>query len=523
VGGLSPREDTPTKPRAEMTRGERNVDWIERRCYVPEGIRVGKAVKLMPWQRDEILRIYDNPVGTRRAILSVGRKNGKTTLASCLVLLHLCGPEARYKPNSQIYSAAQSREQAALVYALAAKMVRMNPDLAQAVQILEGTKTLLCLELGIRYRALSAEATTAYGLSPALIVHDELGQVRGPRSTLYEALETATGAQEEPLSIVISTQAPTDQDLLSILIDDALAGHDPHTIVRLFTAPVTLDPFTESTIKLANPAYGDFLSAKEVRAMAEDARRMPAREAEYRNLILNQRVEVTNPFIAPQVWSACGGVTGDISGAREVFAGLDLSETADLTAFVMVGKLDDDRWHVEPVFWLPEEGIAQKSVTDRVPYDMWAREGKMIACPGRTVSYEYVANFLADAVVRYKIKKIGFDRWNMRHLRPWLEKAGMSESLVKDKFAEFGQGWMSMSPAMRELEQALLQDKIRHGDHPVLQWCVANTIVVKDDAGNRKPSKRKSVGRIDGTVALIMAMGVTPMQPPRINVRALIG
>ena len=197
--------------RAEVTRAERNIAWVESHCRVPEGSHVGRPVALRDWQRDILRGIYDTP--TRRAIVSFGRKNGKTALSAFLLLLHLCGPEAR--ENSQLYSAAQSREQASILFALAAKCVRMSPDLAQYVIVRDTAKQLFCPELGTLYRALSAEASTAYGLSPAFVVHDELGQVRGPRSELYEALETAAAAQEDPLSIVISTQAPTDADLLS--------------------------------------------------------------------------------------------------------------------------------------------------------------------------------------------------------------------------------------------------------------------------------------------------------------------
>ena len=128
----------------------------------------------------------------------------------------------------------------------------------------------------------------------------------GPRSELYEALETATAAQENPLSIVISTQAPTDADLLSVLIDDAKAENDPRVRLFLFTADPEADPFDKRTIKQANPAFGDFQNADEVLAMAEDARRMPSREAEYRNLVLNQRVERANPFVTKSVWLGCG-------------------------------------------------------------------------------------------------------------------------------------------------------------------------------------------------------------------------
>lgn len=285
------------KPADDKVTAADVIEFIETVCFIPEGRLVGKRLELFDWQKDLIRLIYNNPHGTRRAIISMGRKNAKTTLAACLLLAHLCGPPAKSKPNSQLFSAAQSRDQAGIIFSLAAKMVRINPALARIVTIQETAKSLICTELGTRYRALSADATTAYGLSPQLVIHDELGQVRGPRSALYEALETATGAQENPLSIIISTQAPTDADLFSVLIDDALAGHDPHTVVKLYTAPADLDPFNETIIALANPALGTFLNTQEVLAMAAAAKRMPAREAEYRNLILNQRVEPTHAHV----------------------------------------------------------------------------------------------------------------------------------------------------------------------------------------------------------------------------------
>jgi phage terminase large subunit-like protein len=510
----------PKQANDDKVTGADIIAFIEQVCFVPEGRFVGKKLELFEWQKAEICRIYDNPHGTRRAILSMGRKNAKTTLAACLLLAHLCGPPARNKPNSQLYSAAQSRDQAAIIFSLAAKMVRMNPELLQAVTIQETAKSLICPELGTRYRALSADATTAYGLSPALVIHDELGQVRGRRSPLYEALETATGAQESPLSIIISAQAPSDVDLLSVLIDDAQAGHDPHTLVKLYTAPTDLDPFDEETIRLANPAFGTFLSAKEVLAMARNAQRMPAREAEYRNLILNQRVEVSNPFIAPAVWKACGGPVGPLE-AIPLYGGLDLSEAADLTALVLIGKRDG-KWQVQPTFWLPSEGLSEKSVADRVPYDMWARRGYLQTTPGRSISYEFVASYLRDVFRRYDVRKLAFDRWNFKHLLPWLLKAGMSEQFVKDHFVEFGQGMQSMSPALRDLEQVLLEGELAHGNHPVLTMCVTNTVITIDDAGNRKPSKRKSTGRIDGMIALAMAVGVAPLPTKQIDISTLI-
>jgi phage terminase large subunit-like protein len=497
------------------------IEFIETTCYVPEGARVGQKLKLFDWQKDELRKIYDNPAGTRRAIISMGRKNAKSTLCACLLLNHLCGPSARGKPNSQLYSAAQSRDQAGIVFSLACKMIRLNSDLRSAVTIQETAKSLICSELGTKYRALSAETSTAFGLSPTFTIFDELGQCRGPRSSLYEALESATGAQESPLTVIISTQAPTDTDFLSMLIDDALAGHDPCTVVSLHTAPPELDPFDEATIKLANPAFDGFMNQREVLAMAEAARRMPAREAEFRNLILNQRIESNNPFISPSVWAACGTPVAPLDGVQ-VYAGLDLSSTIDLTALVLLGK-HDGKWHVHPTFWLPSEGLSEKSASDHVPYDLWHSQGYLQATPGKTVSYEYVAHHLRDVFQRYDVQKIGFDRWNMKHLKPWLLRAGFSEQMIVDHFVEFGQGMASMSPALRDLEQVLIEGELAHGGHPVLTMNVSNTVIVLDDAGNRKPSKRKSTGRIDGLVALAMAIGVAPLQEPVIDVTSMIG
>ena len=484
-------------------RGDRNIRWIEEFCVIPEGKFVGRSVQLRGWQKDVIRGIYDTP--TRRAIISFGRKNAKTTLSAFLLLLHLVGPEAR--ANSQLYSAAQSRDQAAILFSLAAKIVRMSPMLLQHVIIRDTAKQLLCAELGTLYRALSADAATSYGLSPVFVVHDELGQVKGPRSELYEALETAGGAQEAPLSIVISTQAPTDGDLLSILIDDAKTGADKKVKLWLYTADEKLDPFGEEAIRAANPAFGDFLNREEVLSQAEAARRMPSRESSYRNLILNQRVEANDPFVAKAIWDANGEDIEPFEG-RDVYGGLDLSSVNDLTSLELA-SWRDGKWDINSTFWLPLEGLAEKSRSDRVPYDVWERQGYLQACPGSSVEYEYVAAHLREVFDNNNVIAIGFDRWGMKHLTPWLQRAGFSEEELK-RFIPFGQGFQSMSPALRELESLLLNKKLRHAGHPVLTMCAANARVQTDPAGGRKFTKSKSSGRIDGMVALAMTIGVIP-------------
>lgn len=508
-------------PGKAKTRAERNIAWIEKYCRVPEGKHVGKPLKVAPFMREDFKAIYDNPAGTRRAIISRGRKNAKTTESGLILLLHLCGPEAR--PNSQLDSAAQSRDQAAILFSLAAKIVRLSPELSGVVTIRDTRKELFCPELGTIYRALSADASTAYGLSPALTVHDELGQVKGPKSDLYEALETATAAQEEPLSIIISTQAPTDADLLSILIDDAQRGEDPRTVLRLNTADPDIDPFSEEAIRQANPAFDLFMNKAEVLSMAEDARRMPSRQPEYENLVLNRRVEMRAPFVSRAVWKSCGAEVIKTFAGLPVFGGLDLSETSDLTALVLMAPVESV-WHVKPTFWLPGQGLATKARNDRVPYDVWQREGHLIATPGPTVDYDYVAEFLRGLFDDLDIRKIAFDRWNWKHFRPCLLRAGFEEKRLPPPnggeddgnwwFMPFGQGFQSMSPALRDLETFLLNGKIAHGNQPVLTMCAANATVQTDPAGNRKLSKMKSHGRIDGMVGLAMAASVAGTYRP---------
>lgn len=479
----------------------RNIQWMEDNLFIPDGRLVGQPFKLTDEQKTWMEMIYGSP--TRMFIDSMGRKNGKTTFSAGITLLHLAGPE--YVPNGQIFSAAQSRDQAAILFSLCAKMVRLSPTLSQFVGIRDTAKQLYCSEIGTLYRALSADASTAYGLSPSLIIHDELGQVKGPRSELFEALETAAGAQSNPLSIVISTQAPTDNDLLSVLIDDALSGADPTIKCVLYTAPMDADPFDVETIKKANPHFY-LMNTSEVIKQATDAKRMPSREASYRNLILNQRVEASNPFVSRAVWMENGEEPEPMEG-KSFYAGLDLSSVNDLTSLVLVS----DNGDVHPRFWLPEEGLAEKSRNDRVPYDVWARDGYLLTTPGRSIEYEFVAWELRDIFNKCNVKKLAFDRYNMKFLKPWLEKAGFTEEEL-ERFVEFGQGFVSMSPAIRELESKLLQKQLKHGNHPVLTMCAANAITVNDPAGNRKFTKQKSNGRIDGMQALAQAIGVMPQE-----------
>lgn len=493
------------KPR---TRGERVCAFIENYCVVPEGVLVGKLMRLEPFQRKFILDIYDNPHGTRRAYLSIARKNGKTGLIAGIVLAHLVGPEARL--NAQISSGAQSRDQAALVFSLASKMVQLSPQLSKIIRIVPSGKKLIGLTRNTEFRALSAEGKTAHGQSPVLAILDEVGQVRGPRDDFIDAIITSQGAHEDPLLIVISTQAPNDADLFSIWLDDARDSKDRRIVSHVYQAPKDCDLMDEEAWKVANPAIGIFRSAEDVREQAERASRMPSFEPTFRNLVLNQRVEMVAPFISQGVWLLNSQDVDPTAFYDEpVYVGLDLSGKTDLTAMVMVA-FKDGRWQVKSHFWTPEKGVRDRSKRDRAPYDLWVDKGLIHTTPGAAIDYEVVARDMADILVDCNVAAAAFDRWRFDLLKKELDEIGCGLPLVP-----FGQGFKDMGPALEALESALLNEQVAHGGNLVLTMCAANARVERDAAGNRKLSKSKATGRIDGMVALAMALGVAqaPVEP----------
>lgn len=493
---------------SQLTRAERVISFIETYCRVPEGMDVGKPVRLRSWQKQFIRQVYrDVGPDVRTAILTMARKNGKTALIAMLILAHLVGPEA--ETNSQIVSAAQSRDQAAIVFKLAAKMIRMKDDLNSRIVIRDAVKELYCPVHGVLYKALSAEATTAYGLSPILVIHDELGQVRGPRSELYDALDTAQGAYESPLTIIISTQAPAGADLLSKLIDDALGHHDPTTVVAVYAAEDSDDPWDEATWRKSNPALGDFRSLEDMQKLARKAQRLPSFESAFRNLNLNQRVHAENLLFSRDVWLLNAGQPDlSVFDDCEVFAGLDLSGRQDMTALIWVTREGPgEPVHIDPEFFAPARGLEERARRDRQPYDLWRDQGYLTVTPGWTVDYAFVAERIAERAGRCSLVQLRYDRWRIDLLKDELAKIGVEVSLEP-----MGQGYKDMSPALDELEALALNGQLRHGEHPILTWNAANAIVTKDAAGNRKLDKSKATARIDGLVALTMAIAAMTSQ-----------
>lgn len=391
-----------------------------------------------------------------------------------------------------------------MVFNLAAKMIALSPELTKLIRIVPSGKRLIGLALNVEYRALAADGHTSHGLSPVLAILDELGQVRGPQDDFVEAIETASGAYDDALRLVISTQAPTDADMLSIKIDDAKRSGDPKIVAHIYAADPKADVLDPVAHRAANPALGLFRSQVELLAAAEKASRMPSAENGFRNLYLNQRVNRFAPFISPGVWGATNGpVDEDAFITGPVYGGLDLAETTDLCAFVLIALGADGCWHVKAWFWKPEATLRDHAKRDRVPYDVWAEQGLIDTTPGVAVDYEYVARRIGDLCDGLPVAGIGYDRFRFKTLENQMQKLGITLP-----FTPVGQGYVSMAPAMDVTEIDFLNGNVRHGGNPVLTMCAANAVVIKDPAGNRKLDKSKSTGRIDGMVALVMARGI---------------
>lgn len=414
--------------------------------------------------------------------------------------------------NGEIYSAANDREQAAQVFKVCKQIIEADEELGRLLKAIPSTKTITCPSNGTFYRAISAEAGTKHGFNPSLVIYDELAQSK--TRELFDVLDTSMGARAEPLFVIISTQSPDPQHPLSLLIDNGLTGENPEIVCHLYqVADDCGDIFDESVWGDANPALGDFRSLKDMRSRANQARDIPAFESEFRNLYLNQRIDAAAPLVSRRVWQECAREF-QIADGEEVYLGLDLSSTDDLTALVAVRAAPGDD-AMQAWFWKPGDLLKEHARRDRAYYDLWAKQGHIFAPPGKAIDYSHVARFIAEARERFVVKGLAYDRWRMQLLIKELRAIGVDCYIEGEdgqqeglRLVPFGQGFRDMAPAIDAFTISVAERKFAHNNNPVLTMCFANAIPVSDPAGNRKLDKSKSRLRIDGAVAAVMAKGL---------------
>ena len=513
---VTPRDFAKPRHRREpwrkrgLSRAERVIAFLQT-LPITKGVLAGRKMKLLPGQRAFIEAVYgrlhaDGRRQIRIAIKSEPRGNGKTGLLAGLALAHLLGPEC--EPRGEVYSAAYNKLQSALIFAEMKAIVEAVPAFAERVNIQRYGKVLEVMEgdgAGSIFESLSADDKRAHGLSPSFWIFDEFAQA--PNSDLLDNLRTAMGKRAEALGVVISTQAANDQHPLSQMIDDALLGEDPSVYVQLAAAPPDADIFDEATWVACNEALGVFLDFNEFKAQAAQAKRLPSFRAKFQNLRLNQRIDATTQFISDADWMQCAAALDmQALAGKPCCAGLDLSQTTDMTALCLFWPHNGA---VLPYFWLPAEGLLDRDRKEGGHYRTWRDAGLLETTTGKAINYKAIILRLAEIAAEYDLKAVAYDRAFIKTFQAQCEELG-----VKLPLQEFGQGYVSMSPAVQLLEAAVLDQRIHHGAHPILRWQIANCAIEMDPAGNRKPTKKRSIGHIDGVVALMMAMGQAAKTPP---------
>mgnify|MGYP001587801110 CR=1 FL=1 len=465
----------------------------------------GRPFNLQPFQEKIIRDLFGtvNADGTRQyrtAYVEEPRKNGKSELAAAIALKLLT---ADGEGGAEIYGAAGDRDQAALVFDVAAEMVRQHDALSKRCKVVDHKKRIVVPATNSFYHAVSSEAKTKHGYNASGVIFDEL-HVQ-PNRDLWDVLTTSGGTRRQPLVFAITT-AGFDRESICWeqheYAERVLRGIvvDPTFYPVIFSAPEDADWTDEKIWAACNPGLGSFRSLDEMRSLCEKAKQTPALQNTFRRLYLCQWTQQETRWMPIESWDATAGEVHeeDLIG-QTCYGGLDLASTNDIAAFVGVFPDDQGVLDILPIFWIPKDNLTARMRKDRVPYEKWIDEGLIRATPGNIIDYRIIKRDLVAARERFNIVEIGYDRWNATQLVTELVDEGFS-------MVPIGQGFSSMSAPTGELMRMTLDKKIRHGGNPVLRWMADNMMVRQDPAGNIKPDKEKSIQKIDGMVALVMGI-----------------
>lgn len=463
---------------------------------------------LLGWKRADGTRYY------RELYLEVPRKNGKSTLAAVLTLWLLIGDG---EPGAEVYSLALDKGQARAVFNVSAEMALGSRALRRRLRILKRSGELLHERSGSVYKVLSSDrrGKRKHGLNVHGAVIDELHVITD--GELLEVVETGTGSRTQPLIIKITTAGDPDENPLwrdtrkdAVNVADGVVER-PELLAVIFAAPkeeVLKVPAGKpgawddpEVWKAANPGYGRSVFPEYLAGKAKAARSSPAKRNAFCRLHLGIPTSTSAGWLDGDVWDRSASIVdeADLKGAS-CWAGLDLSSSLDLSAFVMVFPDADGRvLDVVCRFWTPADTLAERAERDFADYARWVEEGWLTAVPGETLDYDLIERDVKADLRRFEVEGLNYDPWGAKQLRDHLDEAGAP-------LWDCAQTYAVLSPATKEATKLIVDGRLRHGGHPVLRWCVANTLLVEDGNGNVKPDRKRSTGRIDGSVALIMAI-----------------
>lgn len=491
----------------DKAKADRAVAFIQNLKHT-KGKWDGKPFLLLPWQEQIVRDIFgivrlDGKRQFRSAYIEIPKKNGKSELAAAIALYLLYGDG---EASAEVYGCANDRNQASIVFDVAKRMVEKSPALLRRSKIAAATKRIVNYRNAGFYQVLSAETGTKHGLNISGLVFDEIHAQ--PNRKLYDVMTKGSGdAREQPLFFIITT-AGTDKESICYELHtkalDIMNGRKiDHSFYPVIYGLSDEDDWNDETNWYkANPSLGYTISIDRVRDAYKDALDNPAEENVFKQLRLNIWTNSAVAWIPDHIYER-GNLKIDFSAleGRDCYAGLDLSSTSDITAFVLVfpPRSESEKYIVLPFFWLPEETLELRCRRDHVLYDVWQRQGYINTTEGNVIHYGFIERFIERLGEKYHIIEIAYDRWNATQMVQNLEDMGFT-------MVPFGQGFKDMSPPSKELYKLLMEGNINHGGNPVLKWMAQNVVMRQDPAGNIKPDKERSVEKIDGIVALIMGL-----------------
>ncbi|MYZ46456.1 terminase large subunit [Propylenella binzhouense] len=487
--------------------GERAVEFL-RRLKHPKSRAPGRAFQLDPWQERVVRRIYGPCDATgrrivRNVVLLLPRGNRKTSLAAALALLHTIGPEK--VPGGENLFAAADRKQARLGYAEALGIVRADKRVSSAVAVQDFRNRLTYSKAGSFLEAISADAGTQHGRTPVFVLADELHAWK--KRDLWDVLRTGLVKVPGSLLIVATTAGRGQENVAHDIVDYARKVargeiEDPSTLPILFEADRDADWRDERLWHHVNPGLvHGYPDIEGLRQLAREAENRPGDRDAFRQLHLNIWLDHSaEPFVDMSIYDE-GAASVDLEEliGEPCWLAVDLSSNSDLTVIVAAWRTEAGGYVVHPWFFCPADNLRARADRDGVPYPQWADEGFITPTPGNVVDFRAVEDTIRDLCDRFDVREIAFD--------PHLAR-NMLNNLLDDGFpaVEMRQGWVTMAPAIKELERAIVGRQFQHGGHPVLRWNFDNIAVETDKAGNKAFHKGKSKDRIDGAVAAAMAV-----------------
>lgn len=506
--------------RFDAEAGAKVIDFFQQKLAHVKGKKTGTAFILEPWEKAIIANLFGwkhKETGLRRyrkTLIFVPKKNGKTPLAAAIVAYLLFED---YEPGAEIYGAATEYKQASLVFSWVWGMRNQEDDLRERSKVFKGQSKAIevgepgDLSYGV-YRVISGESDSVEGFNTHAVVVDELHKQK--TRELTDNLETSTAARQQPLIIYITTSdfereesiCNETQDYAEKVRDPKSEINDPTFLPVIYKAEKEDDWTSPEIWKKANPNLGISVSYEHIERECKRAQQTPTFENTFKRLHLNIRTQQNIRWIVLEDWDKCASPAeeGELAGLP-CYAGLDMSTSKDITAFVMVFR-HEGLIKVVPRFWIPSANAKKREERDRVPYLVWARQGLIKMTEGNVVDYDVVRADINALGKIYNIREIGIDRWNATQITTQLGGDGF-------EVVPFGQGFASMSAPSKELEKLVLEERLAHGGNPILRWMASVVAVEIDAAGNIKPSKKESSERIDGIVGLIMAIGQMIAQP----------